>query len=96
MQKIFCSLLVALLFGNAYSQSETFDIVTYTPPKNWKKDSKEGVVNYTNINTKTGGVCVITIYASTVSSGDAQKDFAKSWVLLSIKRNQVYRSAWCS
>ena len=79
MQKILSSLLVVLLCGNAYSQSETFDIVTYTPPKNWKKDSKEGVVNYTNINTKTGGVCVITIYASTVSSGDVQKDFAKSW-----------------
>ncbi|HLG40050.1 MAG TPA: hypothetical protein VI461_10290, partial [Chitinophagaceae bacterium] len=54
-----------LLSIQAFTQTETFDIATYTPPKDWKKDAKEGVVNYTNVNTATGGFCVITIYAST-------------------------------
>jgi hypothetical protein len=63
----------------AFSQTETFDIATYTPPEDWKKDTKSGVINYTNVNTATGGFCVIAIYASTVSTGDAQKDFKKDW-----------------
>ena len=68
-----------LCFSSGISQTETFDIVTYTPPKDWKKDAKPGVVNYTNVNTTTGKFCVITMYASTASSGDAQKDFTKEW-----------------
>ena len=79
MQKIFSLLLIIFLSGHAYSQSETFDIVTYTPPKSWKKEVKDGVINYTNVDTNSGRFCVITIYASTTSSGDVKKDFSKSW-----------------
>jgi len=61
------------------SQTETFDMVTYTPPKNWKKDIKQDVVSYTNVNAATGGYCLIGIYAGTKSTGDAQKDFIKEW-----------------
>ncbi|MEQ1677614.1 MAG: hypothetical protein ABL876_12975 [Chitinophagaceae bacterium] len=68
-----------LVSVQAFSQTETFDIVTYTPPKDWKKDARPGVVNYTKINTTNGGFCVLTVYASTVSAGDAQKDFANEW-----------------
>ena len=60
-------------------QTETFDIATYTPPKDWKKDTKQGVINYTNVNTTTGGFCVIAMFASTASTGDAEKDFEKEW-----------------
>ena len=77
MKKIFSFLLTALLLQQVIGQTETFDIITYTPPKDWKKDTKPGVVNYTNVNTTTGAFCVIAMYASTASSGDAQKDFNK-------------------
>ena len=63
----------------AFSQTETFDIASYTPPKDWKKDAKQGVVNYTNANETTGRFCIITIYASTVSTGDPDKDFKIDW-----------------
>jgi hypothetical protein len=79
MKKIFSILITALLIQQAFSQTEIFDIATYTPPKDWKKDTKQGVVNYMNVNTTTGTFCVIAIYASTASSGDAQKDFNKEW-----------------
>src|SRR6185503_1574091 len=65
--------------NNCFSQTETFDIITYTPPKDFKKESKNGVVNFTNVNMKTGGFCVIAIYASKTSLGDPQKDFSKDW-----------------
>ena len=67
--------LPVLVFG----QTETFDIATYTPPRDWKKDANPGVVNYTSINTTTGRFCVITLYASKASTGDAQKDFNNEW-----------------
>jgi hypothetical protein len=34
----------------AIGQTETFDIIIYNPPKDWKKDAKQGVVNYLNAN----------------------------------------------
>lgn len=77
-------LLCLIITQQAFSQTETFDIVTYTAPKDptgieWKKETRQGVVNYTNVNAATGGFCVIAMYASTVSTGDAQKDFDKDW-----------------
>ena len=74
--KIFLLLIIS---ANCFAQKETFDIVTYTPPKDFKKDSKEGVVSYTNVNTLKGNFCVITMYASIASTGDAEKDFKKEW-----------------
>jgi hypothetical protein len=74
--KIICLLLVSVQVN---SQTETFDIATYTPPKDFKKDSKPGVVNYTHVNAATGGFCVIALYASSASTGDAQKDFTNEW-----------------
>lgn len=79
MKKLFFFLASSLLLQKAFSQKETFDIATYTPPKNWKKEANTGVVNYTSVNTTTGRFCVITLYASKASSGDAQKDFNNEW-----------------
>src|SRR5688572_919726 len=71
--------LLLIISSNCFSQTETFDIVTYTAPKDWKKVVNQGVVNYTNVNAASGGFCVIALYASSASSGDAQKDFANEW-----------------
>lgn len=74
--KIICFLLLSV---QAIAQTETFDIVTYTPPKDWSKDAKPGVMNYMTVNKSNGGFCVIAMFASKVSTGDAQKDFAREW-----------------
>ena len=79
MKKIFILLLTNLLLQHSFSQTETFDIATYTPPKDFKKDSKQGVVNYTSVNSTTGSFCVIAMYASNASTGDAEKDFKREW-----------------
>jgi hypothetical protein len=84
MKKIFSLLVTALLLQQAFSQKETFDIATYTPPKNWKKEANTGVANYTSVNTTTGRFCVITLYASRASTGDAQKDFNNAWKELAV------------
>lgn len=68
-----------LLTTQAMAQTETFDIVTYSPPKDFTKDAKPGVVNYVHANATTGAFCVVSLYASTANSGDAQKDFNTAW-----------------
>ncbi len=79
MKKLFLLLLIGCSV-QSIAQTETFDMVTYSPPKNWRKDSsKQGVMLYTNVNNATGGFCLIGIYAGTASYGDAQKDFKKEW-----------------
>lgn len=79
IRSLVLSVFMATISVQVFSQTETFDIATYTLPKDFKKDSKPGVVNYTNVNMTTGGFCVIAMFASTASTGDAEKDFAKGW-----------------
>jgi hypothetical protein len=74
--KVFLLLIISSV---SFSQTETFDIISYTPPKDWKKEVKPGVINYTKLNTTAGTFCVIALYASTASTGDEQKDFKKNW-----------------
>lgn len=62
-----------------FCQTETLDIVQYTPPKGWSKTPKEGAVVYTDINKAANTFCLLTVYAGTASSGSPQKDFANQW-----------------
>ncbi|MBL7725654.1 MAG: hypothetical protein JNK27_16010 [Chitinophagaceae bacterium] len=73
------SVFMAAMYLQVSAQTETFDIVTYTPPKNWSKDAKPGVMNYMNVNKSNGGFCIIAMFASKLSTGDAQKDFTREW-----------------
>jgi len=82
MKKIFSFLLLAIITQQVIAQTEAFDIATYTVPEDFKKDSKQGVVNYTNINETKGSFCVIAMYASKESTGDAKKDFKNEWATL--------------
>jgi len=79
MKKIIFFAVTIFLMQSSIAQIETFDVTTYTPPKDWAKNSKEGSVNYSTINATAGTFCVVAIYASTKSTGDAQNDFTKEW-----------------
>lgn len=74
--KLFLFLAISM---NCLSQTETHDIITYTVPKDWIKNTKEGLVMYTTVNATTGGFCMIAFYVSSKSTGDAQKDFNNEW-----------------
>ena len=93
MYKIITCIVKSLMFlaitNNCFSQTETFDIATYTPPKDWKKVTGDGVVSYTIINTLTGTFCVLTMYTSSASLGDAQKDFKAEWKGLLVTPHQA-------
>jgi len=83
--------IVACLFisTQSFSQAETFDIIHFTPPRDWKKETKEGLVSFTNINEQTNTFCVIVLFASTASKGDLQKDFTSEWNELAVKPHEA-------
>src|SRR5580765_1960706 len=62
-----------------FSQTEKPDIIEYTPPTGWTKTPKDGLMVYSNSDKTTGGFCLLTVYPSTASAGNPQKDFASAW-----------------
>ncbi|POY37337.1 hypothetical protein C3K47_06110 [Solitalea longa] len=80
----FCAFAVT-----AFAQKETFDLITYTAPQNWTKDTRETVVSYVNINTKKKSWCRISIYKSTTSKGNIESDFESEWNTLVAKEYKV-------
>jgi hypothetical protein len=79
------SSLFILIAITCAAQIETFDIVTYTPPVNWKKEVKGTFVSYTEIKQTTGTFCVLAVYTSRDSKGNAETDFASDWQELVMK-----------
>ena len=79
--QILCLIIPKTIFG----QTETLDIIQYTPPAGWTKTYKEGAVVYSDINKTKDGYCVLTIYSSTASAGSPQKDFTNEWNALVVK-----------
>ena len=68
-----------------FCQTETFGSVQYARPKGWNKSEKSGVTIFSDTDQKTGGFCVLSIYAAVQSSDSPQKDFAQQWQTLIAK-----------
>ncbi len=88
--RIILGLLVTLipcLFvpQTAFCQTEKLGIVSYTPPKAWKKTPGENIVTFSELNETTGRFCTITLYGATPGTGNPQSDFAREWDNLVIK-----------
>ncbi|MEP7074752.1 MAG: hypothetical protein ABI878_02995 [Acidobacteriota bacterium] len=84
INRLILAILIAqtVLFFAASSvlcQTETLDIVTYTPPKGWAKTVKSGAVVLTDINQNKNTFCLLTVYAGAVSSGSPSTDFTNDW-----------------
>jgi len=58
---------------NAYSQTETFDIISFTPPQSWKRDIQAGSVSFT---ISRGNIfCVAGLYASRAVKAISETEF---------------------
>jgi hypothetical protein len=72
--KIILALLIGQIFclfvpQTVLCQTETLDIIQYTPPKGWTKTPKEGAMAYIDVNKTTNGFCILTIFKSSPSAG---------------------------
>lgn len=79
-QLLFLTICFLSFFATSSAQvSETFDIATFQPPPNWKKQTKDGVVIFSTLNEQKGTYAMITLYGSGESSGNAENDFNREW-----------------
>ena len=72
-----------------FCQTEKLGIVSYAAPKGWTKTPKENVVAFSEINQKTGGFCIITLYGATNGTGNPASDFTREWKKLVISNLKV-------
>jgi len=82
--KLSLSLFILTVVGlfiplTAFGQTEKLGIVQYAPLKGWTKTPKENVVAFSEINQKTGGFCIITVYGATPGAGSPTADFTREW-----------------
>lgn len=90
VSRIIFGLFIALIFclGTArpiFCQTEKFDIIEYTPPKNWTKTEKPGAIVYSDVNKAANAFCVLTIYQGATSSNNPKTDFANDWKTFVVK-----------
>lgn len=88
--KWFCIVLFQLLFLSANAQQQTYDIITFTSPKGWKKENLENVLSLSTTNNKTKTWAQIGIIKSTVSKGSIDADFGSEWQELIVKQYRQY------
>ena len=85
MKKTYVFFVLCLSFTNLFAQKETFDIIAYSPPAEWKKEVTENIISYTKINNKNKSWCRIGIVKSTISKGNIEADFESEWQDLIIR-----------
>lgn len=85
MKSIVVTILFALTAISLVAQTETFDLVTYSPPKNWQKEVTENSVSYITSSETNNTWCQIRILKSTTSKGSIDEDFESEWQDLIVK-----------
>ena len=75
--KIFLLLCLTTGFTAAFSQTQSYDIVSYSEPKGWKKEIKNTMVLYST--TAGNNWCQLVIYKSTSSKGSIEADSKSEW-----------------
>src|SRR5215207_3625941 len=83
---LFAALILCLLIPQtALCQTEMLGNVSYTPPKDWTKTTRENVVAFSQINQTTGVFCIITLFGATPGTGKPESDFKREWDNLVVK-----------
>lgn len=77
MKRKLCLMLFTINVISTFAQQETFDIVTYTPPKDWTLKQNAGNISYSRVDGGSWGQ--IGIYKHRNSEGDIKIDFDKDW-----------------
>jgi hypothetical protein len=68
-------LLAIVILPAGEAHADTFEFLTYTPPRGWiNQASQDG-----NVYRRTSGIGLITFYASYPSTGSASDEFVRMW-----------------
>ncbi|MFI5106404.1 MAG: hypothetical protein ACHP79_15890, partial [Terriglobales bacterium] len=61
------------------AQTQTFDLVSFTPPAAWAASQDRDHVVFTTIDNAARTFVMLAVYSSAPASGDAEKDFSGEW-----------------
>lgn len=70
--------VVSLLSSCSNAQQQSFDITSYTSPKDWKKQTADGGLQFSTEDAK-GNFCVITLFRSIRGTNDPKTNFDAAW-----------------
>lgn len=77
--KAFFLILSVLLVFPCFGQKQTFDIITYVPPKEWKKEGTESAIQFTKQDDAKGIYCIITLMKSIPGTANSKENFDAAW-----------------
>lgn len=83
MKKIFSFCFFCALTATVYAQKkEAFDIVTFTPPKAWKKQPAESALQFSKEDAAKGTYCSITVFKAVPGTANSKENFDMAWTSL--------------
>jgi hypothetical protein len=71
--------VLTLSISSVGQASESFDIATFQPPKNWNKQTSQNSVQFSTEDKASGGYCLITLLKSIPGLGNSRENFDAAW-----------------
>ena len=82
MKKIILLCFFGLSATILFAQKETFDLISYTPPRAWKKQPAESAIQYSIENAAKGTYCMITVFKAVQGTANSKENFDIAWASL--------------
>jgi hypothetical protein len=81
MRRFFLVLISTTFFINVFSQSETFDIATFTRPAGWQRADSNGIVIIYDHKTANGqtSFCQVFLFPSKAAANNLAANFKAEW-----------------
>lgn len=77
--KLWIAILFSLLLTiSTYGQIESFDILKFSAPKGWQKETGKDSFQL-GIEDANGGICLLTIYKSIPATDNSKENFSMAW-----------------
>ncbi|MDP4261779.1 MAG: hypothetical protein Q8941_04550 [Bacteroidota bacterium] len=85
---LLCFLLLIMAY-TVSAQKESFDMLSFSPPKDWKKSTNGNNVSYSRFDEQKESFCIIAVYKSVTSSNNVQTDFTNQWNEIAVKQMSI-------
>ncbi len=79
MMKLPIILFFCFTLTHVFAQEETFDQVTYTAPKAWKKEVSASAIQFAVEDETKGTFCMITILKAVPATNNSKDNFDMAW-----------------
>ncbi len=77
--KLSFSAIALLISFLLQAQVQQFDIIQYTAPAGWKKQTTESTLQFSKEDSKTGAYCLIMVFKSMPGTKNSKENFDASW-----------------